>query len=380
MTFNIRRRQVARLIPLAALAAGLAGASPSAFAHHDDDDDHDGGYRSGKLFLSSNAPAGNEVLVYERSNAGAATLSARVATQGTGTGAGLGSQGAVTLSRNGRHLFVVNAASNTLSTFAVRRHGLELRSVVDSGGLTPTSVAEHDGLVYVLNAGGSGHISGFRNQRGTLTALSGATGTLSASTGTAPAQVGFSDDGDVLVVSERNTNVLTSFLVRRDGRLEQKTVTASSGAVPFGFAFTKRDTLVVSEAPGSAASSYRFAERSARPQVVTPSLANGQGAACWIAVTPDGRLAFSANAGTSNVSSYGVSRSGALTLLAGAAASTGANAGALDLVVSPDGRQLAVLAPRGLQVVSFAIAANGNLLPLGAVGGMPAGSAGLAAN
>ncbi len=72
------------------------------------------------------------------------------APMGVGTGAGLGSHGAVTLSRNGRFLFVVNAASNTVSTFAVRPAGLVLKSVVDTGGLTPTSVAENDGPVCVL--------------------------------------------------------------------------------------------------------------------------------------------------------------------------------------------------------------------------------------
>jgi hypothetical protein len=50
------------------------------------------------------------------------------------------------------------------------------------------------------------------------------------------------------------------------------------------------------------------------------------------------------------------------------------------MAVSPDGKQLNVFANRGLQIVSFTINASGTLSPLGAVGGMPAGSAGLAAN
>lgn len=379
MSMHFNRRQAARLLATALAAASLA--SP-AFAHDDDDDRDDdrGGMRSGKLFISSNSPSGNEVLTYARQASGPATLLSRTITGGVGTGAGLGSQGAVTLSGDGKHLFVVNAASNTISTFAVRPAGLVLTSVVDSGGLTPTSVAENDGLVYVLNAGGNGGVAGFRNRGGTLRPISGALGTLSAAGGTAPAQVGFSDDGDVLVVTERNTQRLTSFLVKRDGTLERKTVTASSGAVPFGFAFTKRDTLIVSEAPGSAVSSYRFNDRSPAPIVVTPSLANGQGAACWIAVTPDGKFAFSANAGTSSVSSYAVARNGQLSLVAGAAGLTGANAGAVDMAVSPNGKQLAVFASRGLQIVSFTITRSGALVPLGSVGGMPAGSAGLAAN
>jgi 6-phosphogluconolactonase len=373
MNLILRRRHMAGLIAIA-----LAGVTAPAMANDDDADERDG-LRSGNLFISTNGAAGNEVLVYKRSNNAAATLRSRLATQGMGTGAGLGSQGAVVLSRNGRFLFVVNAASNTVSTFAVRDSGLVLRSVVDSGGLRPTSVTEYDGLVYVLNANGSGNVTGFRNDGGTLRRVNGAVGTLSANTGTAPAQVGFSEDGEILVVTERNTNTLTSYLVRPDGTLQQKTVTPSQGAVPFGFAFTRRDVLVVSEAAGSSVSSYRFGEGSALPQAVTSALPNQQGAACWISVTPNGRFAFSANAATSNVSSFSVARNGQLSLLASVAGTT-SGAGALDMAVSPSGTQLHVFASRAPQIVSFTITPAGALLPLGSVSGVPAGSAGLAAN
>ena len=136
----------------------------------------------------------------------------------------------------------------------------------------------------------------------------------------------------------------------------------------------------MSEAPSSSVSSYRFNEGSATPRLVTASLPNGQGAACWIAVTPNGRLAFSANAATSTVSSFNVAANGALSLVSGPAGSTGANAGALDMAVSPDGSQLHVFAHRGLLIVSFAIAPGGLLQPLGSAAGLPSGAAGLAAN
>ena len=48
----------------------------------------------------------------------------RTATGGNGTGANLGSQGAVALSDDGKLLFAVNAGSNSISEFAVREHGL----------------------------------------------------------------------------------------------------------------------------------------------------------------------------------------------------------------------------------------------------------------
>lgn len=378
MSHLFQRRRAAQLI---LLATAFAAAWPAHADGRDDDDDAGAAsYRTGKLFISTNSPAGNEVLVYQRAGDTPATLLARVATQGRGTGAGLGSQGAVTLSRDGKYLFVVNAASNNISTFAVKPRGLALTSIVDTGGVTPTSVTESDGLVYVLNAGGTGEVVGFRNRGGTLTPIANAIGTLSASTGTAPGQVGLNEDGDVLVVTERATQRITSFRVKRDGTLTDKTVSVSSGQTPFGFAFTTRDILVVSEATRSGVSTYRFAEHSAAPSLVTASLPNGQGAACWIAVTPNGKFAFSANAATSSVSSFAVARDGQLSLVAGAAAITGPNAGALDMAVSPNGKQLNVFASRGLQIVSYRIAPDGSLSLQGTVGGMPTGSAGLAAN
>lgn len=376
MTLPSTRRHALTLI---AVAIGAFAASSSAWAERDS-------LRHGKIFTSTNSPAGNELLVYAQAESGPATFVTRAATNGLGTGAGLGSQGAVTLSRNGAYLFVVNAASNTVSTFAFSGAGVILTSVVDSGGLTPTSVTERDGLVYVLNAGGSGNVAGFRNVKGVLAPVSDGIRPLSAAGGTAPAQVSFSSEGDVLVITERNTNRLTSHAVLPTGSLGTRVVTASAGATPFGFAFTKRNQLVVSEAAGGATdastvSSYRFDARApVAPVLVSRAVPTTQTAACWVAVTPDGKFAYAANAGSSSISSFSIARSGALALLQGAAGLTGPNAGALDLAVSADGQQLYALASRGLQIVSFTISEDGSLAALGGAGGLPAGTAGLAAN
>lgn len=368
-----------RLLQLAAVAAAATLVGLPAHAERDS-------FRHGKIFISTNAPAGNEVLVYERSDGGAARPLTRAATHGIGTGGGLGSQGAVTLSRNGRWLFVVNAGSNTVSTFALGAAGLQLTSVTPSGGVTPTSVTEAGGLVYVLNAGGAGSVTGFRNIDGVLTPIAGATAALSAAGGTAPGQVGLSREGDVLVVTERATGLVTSWPVQAGGTLGTRTSQPSPGATPFGFAFTRQDRLVISEAAGgavnaSSASSYRLYDSAPFvPQVVSRAVPTGQTAACWVAVTPDGRFAFTSNAGSSSISTFAVARSGVLSLVRGVAAVTGVNTGALDAAVTPDGEQLHVFASRGLQIVSYRIGDDGALEPLGGVGGMPVGSAGLAAN
>lgn len=364
------------------LALTLGGLGMPAAAHGDRDDDD--GYRSGRLFTSTNAVAGNELLVYAVPRSGALTLQARLATEGQGTGTGLGNQGAVTLSGNGRFLFVVNALSNSVSTFAVRRSGLELRSTVDSGGLRPISVTEHEGVVYVLNAEGAGNVTGFRNAGGTLQPLSSSTQPLSAASGTGSAQLGFSPDGDVLLVTEKATNKLTSYRVRRDGRIDAPVVTASVGVTPFGFAFDRRGHALVSEAFGGAAnasavSSYGFEDWApAKPVVISASVADTQSAACWVVTTPNGRYAYVTNTGSGTISSYSIQKSGKLTLAQGIAATSGS--GPIDAAISADGRGLFVLNAGSNSITSFAIARDGSLAAAGSVTGLPAGSNGLAAN
>jgi 6-phosphogluconolactonase len=371
---SILRRRYA-LLSLA-LAAAFVGTS--AFAKDDDES-----LRNGKLFISTNAVGGNAVQVYARNANGPASLLSTVATTGIGTGAGLGSQGALTLSTSGRYLFVVNAGSNSVSTFKLHENELILVSTVASGGARPTSVAENDGVVYVLNAPDSGignTVVGFRNEGGVLKPL--ADGTRALADSSAPAQVSFDTDGDVLVVSQRAATQLVSYRVRKNGTLSTSfAVAPSPGAVPFGFAITKRNVVVVSEAGTSSASSYRITDKT-EPllRLISPAVSNGQGAACWVSVTPNGKLAFTANAAASNISSYAIDNKGNLTLLAAQAGFT-SNNGALDMAVTPDGKQLHVFASRApQQIVSFTISANGSLTKIGTQGGVIPGSAGLAAN
>jgi 6-phosphogluconolactonase len=378
---TIRRRFTLQAL---GLALALGSASPAIHAYQDDDDE--AGFRAGKVFTSTNATAGNELLVYDTDRNGALSLATRIATHGIGSGGGLGNQGAVTLADDGRHLFVVNAGSNTVSTFRVRRGGLQLTSVVAAGGQQPVSVAEHDGLVVVLNAGGAGNIAGFRNRRGVLEAVAGATQPLSAAGGTAPAQVAFGEDGNVLIVTEKATNKLTTYGVRRRGGIDAigaPQVTASSGMTPFGFAVDRRGTVLVSEAFGGAAgasalSSYTFSHHGVQPQLVSASVGSGQAAACWVVVTPNGRYAYTTNTASGNISAYAVERNGKAALAQAIAATT--DAGPIDAAITPRGRSLFVLNGGGRSIQSFGIGRDGQLQAQGRVDGLPAGANGLAAN
>jgi 6-phosphogluconolactonase (cycloisomerase 2 family) len=377
-----------RRLPLQLLGLTLLGLSAArpALAHDDDLGEDRGAALAGRVFTSSNASSGNQLLTYARQADGSLALVASTPTGGLGTARGLGSQGAVTLSRDGRHLFVVNAQSDDVSTFALHPGGARLLSVTPSGGLHPISVTENEGLVYVLNDGGAGNVVGFRHIAGQLKPLKDAVQGLSAAGGTAPAQVGLSGDGDTLIVTEKGTNKVLSYAVSERGALSKPTVTASPGVTPFGFAFNRRDRLVVTEAWGGAAgastvSSYRFHEHGgAQPELVSAAVPDLQGAACWVAATPDGHYAFVANTGSSDVSSYRIDKGGEITLQQAVAGHTGTGSSPADTAVSADGRHLFVRNGGSFTLASFRIDDEGRLLAAPLTPGLPATAVGLAAN
>src|SRR6266705_6520988 len=115
----------------------------------------------GAVYTLTNQVGGNAVAVFARGADGRLTAAGTVSTGGTGTGASLGSQSAVTLSDDGRWLFTVNAGSNDVSVFGVSPAGLALASRTASGGTLPISLTVPGNVLYVLNAGGPGNISGF---------------------------------------------------------------------------------------------------------------------------------------------------------------------------------------------------------------------------
>src|SRR5205085_1335832 len=153
-------------------------------------------------------------------------------TGGAGTGSGIGSQGALTLSDDGEWLLAVNAGSNEITAFAVTPFGLFRTATVPSGGAQPISVTVHDRLVYVLNAGGAGNIAGFRlGERGQLRPLPGSTRPLS-SPAASPAEVAFDAGGELLAVTEKATNIIDTYVVRRDGTTTGPMSQPSNGTEP----------------------------------------------------------------------------------------------------------------------------------------------------
>jgi 6-phosphogluconolactonase (cycloisomerase 2 family) len=340
----------------------------------------DGSGVVGAAYTISNAAAGNALVVYDRSATGSLTPVGSVPAGGLGTGGGLASQGAVTLTDDGHTVLAVNPGSNSVAAFAVRHDGPELLNTAPSGGIRPVSVAVHEHLVYVLNKNNAAlaTVSGFTLDKDGLTPIAGSTTLLHAGA-TDAGQVRFSPNGDVLVVTGRSSQRIDTFRVDDDGLLSDlESFDVAPGATPFGFDFDNKGHLLVSLAGvggSSGAASYDIAKDGSITTITAP-LESGQRAACWLVTSKNGRYAFVANAASASVSTFAVSPAGELTFLR---AATIDGMTPLDLAISRDGRYLYVLAAGSHGIVTFEVGADGTLTHAGTEGDVPVAAAGIAA-
>src|SRR5256712_3082402 len=286
----------------------------------------------GAVYALTNQAGANAVAMYARAADGGLTWIGSVATGGNGAGSGLGSQGALALSDDAQWLLAVNAGSNDVSAFRVAAGGLSLTSRVASGGLRPISLTVHGDILYVLNAGGDGNISGFHiDNAGSLTAIAGSTRPLSGAAA-GPAEVSFSPDGRLVIVSEKATSRLDVYAVGVDGVASAPITTASAGGTPFGFAFGHRDELFVSEAAGSA-SSYVIAGNGTLT-AASGAVLTHQGAPCWAGGTKDGKFGYTANAQGGSISGFAVANDGSISLIDPDGRTAVVGGGNIDLALS----------------------------------------------
>jgi 6-phosphogluconolactonase (cycloisomerase 2 family) len=342
---------------------------------------------SGAVYTMTNAADGNTIAIFTRAADGTLMPAGTVPTGGLGTGGGLGNQGALVLGEGNRFLFAANAGSDQISVFRVLGpQDLRLVDVVSSSGDQPISLTVHRRLLYVLNAGGDGNITGFRiRSGGQLTPIANSTLPLSGA-GVGPAQIQFSPDGDLLVVTEKNTNLIDTYVVGANGRASGPTSQPSAGQTPFGFAFGGRDRLFVSEAFGgavdqSAVSSYGVAG-DGELTTLDPSVGTTETAACWVVVTSNNRFVYTTNTGSGSVTGYRIGSDGSLTLLNddGRTGATGDGSTPIDAALGGGGQRfLYVLLAGTGGIAGFRIEANGALTPLPGVDGLPDGANGLAA-
>jgi len=345
---------------------------------------------STSVFVMTNDNVKNEILTYQRGFDGQFALRSRVATGGRGSGGQtdpLQSQGALTISGDHTLLFAVNSASGTVSSFHLLNGVPVFIDQEYSDGAFPIAVTEHNGTVYVLNAGGSGAVVAFKaDGLGRLHEIQNSS-TFLSSLNSGASSISVSPNGQWLIVIEKATNSIDVFPVHPDGTLG--TVVNNKSVTPGVFAtlFTPTGQLIVSEnqphngTDTSSISSYTInANGSLTPVSQSlPTFGNGN---CWNAITPNGKWVYVDNAGTFTVAGFSIASSGALTPIADTILSTlpdGVNN--LDITTSGDGKYLFNLLSGAGAIGVYAINPDGSLNQLGDIEGLPttAGFNGIAA-
>jgi 6-phosphogluconolactonase len=336
-------------LAVAFAAVGAAGAQASV-AHAAASD------VTGQAYVNENSTGVNAVAAFNRHSDGTLTplSGSPYAIGGAGLGTGLGSQGSVQITTNGRFLLAVDAGSNQISVVHLSRSGVPEpgAATVPSGGVEPVSItiSPNQHLVYVANAGSStadGSYTGFRlTTSGRL--IPRPRLTVDVPRGSALGDVLFNITGDRLVGTRDTTSLIDSFRVNRHGRLVPAAgspfAAQSLGPIGSEFSPVNPEQVFISNAHAGAGNGTVSAFDVSRSGGLTPigssPFADFQTAPCWVEISHDGRFLFTVNTGSGSISSYAIAPTGALTLLGTVTLKNGA--GAVDARLSPDGRYLNV--------------------------------------
>ncbi len=323
------------------------------------------------MFVQTDDPAGNSVVAYERADNGSLAWKATYATGGAGgvlVGSvvdHLASQGSLQVDHG--LLYVVNAGSNSITTFAVHGASLDRPHTVGSGGTFPVSIAVRGDVVYVLNARAGGSVQGFIRFGDQLIRVPwwhrelGLDPTAAPEFTHTPGQVAFTPDGTkLLVTTKANTNAVDVFAVDRLGGLSATpTVTTLPGTVPFAVSFDRAGHLVLAEAGTNSVATFLISPDGRLHGL--GSAATGQTATCW--VVAQGNDVYLSNAGSGTLSDYRVGGDGSLTSLG----TTSTDAGTVDAAVTPDGKFLFVQTGAAGNVDGYRIGTDGTLTAVGSL-------------
>jgi 6-phosphogluconolactonase (cycloisomerase 2 family) len=174
-----------------------------------------------------------------------------------------------------------------------------------------------------------------------------------------PGQIGFTPDGQRLVVTTKNGGNSVLVFQAGPGRLQAPVVTSLPGTVPFGFAFDSRGHLALTEAGPSAVATFGVARNGTLTALDTA--ATSQAATCWV-VANDSTV-YASNAGSGTLSTYRVGQAGDLT----ARGTTATDKGTVDAAVSRDGDYLYAQTGAAGVVDAFRIGSDGSLTATGSV-------------
>lgn len=314
----------------------------------------------------------NSVVAFRRDSIGTLSCPKAYRTGGNGTGLQqvdpLGSQGSIALSCDGSFLFVVNAGSNSISSFQVCERELTLICVVPSGGIFPNSLTVNNHNLYVTNSGNPpkfpANVTGFHIESdGHLSIIKDSQRPLSSDNAQSRCIVVSSVYDDKLVVSENVTNNLSVYEVNCNGSLEGPIVTPSNGIGPFGSAYLNNNLLVVSEVGPNALSSYNVTSNGIL-NVISGSILNDQTATCWVSVNPNENYAYTSNAGSGTITRYRINHGGTLTVVESIPSTPNRTGGPIDSAIDRCGQNFYVLNGSKGSISVFKIEENGHLVLL----------------
>jgi uncharacterized protein (TIGR03000 family) len=332
--------------------------------------------RNGYVYTINNDLRQNGVAVYKANADGTLTEvpGSPFATGGKGLGGGdIDEQGAIRVA--GEFVLAVNPGSDSI---AVLRKGAEGRltpvpgSPFPSIGNAPLSLTVHGDLVYVANQAPKfatptmkPNVTGLRLGRdGKLVPVEKSTIEFPADRG--PAQVAFAPDGKTLVVTSGfqgdDSSEIHAYRVMGDGTLKEAEGSpakpkGASGTVGFSWS-PMGGRVFVSNFRGSAVTVFDIDRASGSVKQMGEALGDGEKAACWTAISADGRTLYVANFVSNTISVYDVAGNGALKLLGTAKRRAGMDPDTKDIELSRDGKYLYAIGTGAKEVAVFRIGAD----------------------
>ncbi|MGY6126950.1 lactonase family protein (plasmid) [Paraburkholderia strydomiana] len=345
-----------------------------------------------QLFAQTN-DAANAVLHFTRNPDGTLSPGSTVPTGGKGTAGvtfatggtvgpdSLTSDNSVVVSADGSRLFVTNAGDSTVSVFSIDKNGGNptLLATSSTGGFLPTSLAFANGVLYVTHQQGTQQLGAYRvGPDGKLSQIGRY---ITVQPNALPTQVAVSPDSKFVVVDVRSlaagataapNNALIAYPINVDGTLGAAVSSPTAGRGPFAARFGSgalSRAIISAETVSNSVASYQLGDTGALSVISGPLVVPGNGAPCWLSLTPDNRFAYVGN-GSGTISSYSIDAAGHLTLLNGSAASEppvtpGITSLAEDSWVSPDSKFLYEDFPGDDKVVVYSIGTNGALTKIG---------------
>jgi 6-phosphogluconolactonase len=329
------------------------------------------------LYSINNDTGQNAVVVLSQNQDGSLTevAGSPFRTGGKGLGGGdIDQQGAIRV--HDKYVLAVNPGSDSVAVFR-KEDGGTLSPVAgspfQSSGPAPLSLTIHNNLVYVANqapafanTSAAPNISGFRmDNDGKLTPIDNSTITFPAGHG--PAQVEFSPGGETVVVTsgfqEEATSSVHGYKIQADGTLKEAVgspiqVMGASGDV--GFSWNQGgDQIYVSNFRGSAVAVFDIDKTTGSVKQVAGTLGTEGTAACWTALSPDGKTLYVANFVSNSISAFDVGAGGKLTLIGTTKRRVEQTTpDTKDMAISKDGKFLYVVGSGAREVSAFSVGAN----------------------